>query len=345
MKRNNHPVYCTFYDAPEHTYPGHPESPQRLQLMRDWLKHPPYPEMVWLDFEPAHEGEVLLVHSTKMLEALQAASRRGPHEIEPAPTYITEGSFQAALQAVGATLAVSRRILAAEHGRGFAIVRPPGHHASPDRSMGFCLMNNLAIAAADAVASGLGNVAIIDIDAHHGNGTQAIFDNTPQVGYLSLHEEKLYPGSGQLDSAPYAHGRIINIPLPTFSNTEAFLNIIKHIAEPWLKNFGAQMLFISAGFDTHFSDPLTTATIDTRGFFKIAHLLTELAEAYCHGRIMFVLEGGYDPRALQDNIQACLAALCDRATFPDHYGSSPGGRSGDATHISKLQALHHLTEE
>jgi acetoin utilization deacetylase AcuC-like enzyme len=258
---------------------------------------------------------------------------------------VTEYSCQAALGAVGATLTVSRRILAERHGRGFAIVRPPGHHAEPDHPMGFCLMNNIAIAAADAVASGAGKVAIIDFDAHHGNGTQAAFWRTSEVGYLSTHEMNIYPGSGRIESASHARGRIINIPLPSFSNTQAFVNIFQQVAAPWLRNFGAEMLLVSAGFDPHFSDPLTTLTLDTAGFFRIAQMLVDLADEFCQGRILFVLEGGYDPLAVRDNIQACLAALCGQSSFPDHYGRSPGGRSEDAAIIEKLKNLHHLKED
>jgi acetoin utilization deacetylase AcuC-like enzyme len=345
MNNKEKQVYCTFQDAPQHTFPGHPESPHRLHLMREWITDPPYPEMVWLDFEPAPEADVLLVHSKAMLESIKAACRMGPHEFEPSPSYVTEDSCLAAFGAVGATLAVSRRILADGHGRGFAIVRPPGHHAEPDQPMGFCLLNNIAIAAADAVASGVGKVAIIDFDAHHGNGTQAAFWQSPQVGYLSTHEMNIYPGSGRIESAPHARGRIINIPLPPFSDTHAFLDIFHGVAAPWLRNFGAEMLLVSAGFDPHFSDPLTTLTLDTAGFFRITQMLADLAEEFCQGRILFVLEGGYDPLALRDNIQACLSALCGHSSYPDHYGRSPGGRSEVKTIIEKLQNLHHIKED
>jgi acetoin utilization deacetylase AcuC-like enzyme len=345
MKFNEKQVYCTFQDAPQHAFPGHPESPHRLHLIREWLTVPPYPEMVWLDFQPAPEADVLLVHSKAMLDDIKTACQRGPHEFEPSPSYVTENSCQAALGAVGATLAVSRRILAEGHGRGFAIVRPPGHHAEPDHPMGFCLLNNIAIAAADAVASGTGKVAIIDFDAHHGNGTEAAFWQTPQVGYLSTHEMNIYPGSGRIESAPHARGRIINIPLPPFSDTHTFIDIFQGVAAPWLRNFGAEMLLVSAGFDPHFSDPLTTLTLDTAGFFQIAQMLVDLAEEFCQGRILFVLEGGYDPLALRDNIQACLAALCGRSSFPDHYGRSPGGHSEVTAIIEKLKNLHHLMED
>jgi acetoin utilization deacetylase AcuC-like enzyme len=313
--------------------------------MQTWLNNPPYPEMLWLDHQPASEAEVMLVHPKSMLDDLKAACRMGPHELEPSPTYVTEASYQAALGAAGATLAVSRRILAEGRGRGFAIVRPPGHHAEPKQSMGFCLLNNIAIAAADAVAGGLGKAAILDFDAHHGNGTQAAFWNTPQVGYLSIHEEKLYPGTGRVDSASHAYGRIINIPLQAFSDTKAFMTLIEKVAAPWLRQLDAHMLFVSAGYDIHFSDPLTTSTLDTQGFFQLTQMLIRLAEEYCQGRILFVLEGGYDPQALADNVQACLAALCGRSDYPDHFGKSPGGRAMVGAQIENLILRHHLSED
>lgn len=344
MNTNDQHVYCTFHDAPQHAFPGHPESPYRLRLMREWLSVPPYPEMLWLDYKPAAETDVMLIHPRRVLEFIKKACQQGPHEFEPSPSYVTESSYESALEAVGATLAVSQRILAEGRGRGFAIVRPPGHHAEPDRPMGFCLLNNVAIAAADAIASGLSRVAIIDFDAHHGNGTQAAFWQNPEVGYLSTHEIKLYPGSGSLESAPHARGRIINIPLPAFSDTTACLYLFQQVADPWLRNFGAEMLLVSAGYDAHFSDPLTTLMLDTGGYFQITKMLVDLAKEFCQDRILFVLEGGYDPQALKDNVQACLAALCGRSDFPDHYGRSPGGRSNIASHIERLRDIHQLTE-
>lgn len=337
-------VYCTFNDAQGHIFPGHPESPQRLAAMREWLNIPPYPEMLWLDYEPATEADVMLIHPKQTLDFIKKACQRGPHEFEPSPSYVTESSYQAALEAVGATLAVSRRILTEGRGHGFAIVRPPGHHAEPDRPMGFCLLNNIAVAAADAVASGLSRVAIIDFDAHHGNGTEAAFWGTPEVGYLSTHEMHLYPGSGSLESAPHARGRIINIPLPAFSDTSAFINLFQQVVNPWLRHFGAEMLMVSAGYDAHFSDPLTTLTLDTAGYHQITQMLVKLAGKFCQDRIVFVLEGGYDPQALSNNIQACLAALCGRSDFPDRYGRSPGGHSINPTHIKRLREIHQLSE-
>jgi len=337
-------VYCTYHEAPEHRFPNHPESPQRISDLGAWRDSPPYPEIEWLPFEPAQEGEVSLVHHQSLLAEIKAESQQGPHEFEPAPTYVTATSYQDALGAAGATLAVSRRIISEGKGRGFAIVRPPGHHADGDTAMGFCLLNNVAIAAADAVASGLGRVAIVDFDAHHGNGTQAIFWDTPEVGYFSTHEGGIYPGSGRLEEAPHARGRIINCPLPAFAGDAAFQKIMDEVVEPWLAVFRPEMIFISAGFDAHFSDPLTTLTLDTKGYYMLTKHLVSFADQYAGGRILFVLEGGYDPRALGDNIQACLAAMCDCAEYPDHYGEAPGVGPDVGSLIKKLREHHNIKE-
>jgi len=212
MKENKNIVYCTFQEAPEHHFLGHPEAPQRIQAMAEWLEDPPYPEVQWLEFEPAKEGDITLVHDQSLLVALKEECQVGPHEFEPSPSYVTKESYNAALGGVGAGLKVSRGIISKDFGRGFAVVRPPGHHADAETSMGFCLLNNIAIAAADAVASGLSRVAIVDFDAHHGNGTQSIFWDTPEVGYLSTHEGHIFPGTGSIDDAQHAKGRIINVP-------------------------------------------------------------------------------------------------------------------------------------
>jgi len=345
MKQKQQKVYCTLHDAPRHQYRLHPEAPRRIQSLVSWVDSPPYPEVEWLNYEPAKEGEIALVHEISLLTNLRDESLLGPHEFEPSPSYVTEDSYQAALGAVGATLAVSQRILTEGTGRGFAIVRPPGHHAEPDASMGFCLLNNIAVAAANAVASGLGKVAIIDFDAHHGNGTQAAFWDTPQVGYLSTHETNIYPGSGRILDAPHARGRIINIPLPAFSSNKVFIQVFEQVVIPWLSAFQPEMILVSAGFDAHFSDPLTTLSLDTTTFYLITKMLLQAADEICDGRIIYVLEGGYDPTALKDNIQACLAAMSDHNKFEDHYGSAPEHRINAAKLIENLKIEHQIEEK
>jgi acetoin utilization deacetylase AcuC-like enzyme len=342
MNEKKTKVYCTFQEASAHRFPGHPEAPKRIHALVKWLEHPPFPEVVWLDYSPASESDVMLVHHESLLSFLHEECQKGAHEFEPSPSYVTQASYQAALSAVGATLAVSRKILSVGKGCGFALVRPPGHHASRDSAMGFCLLNNIAIAAADAVASGLERVAIVDLDAHHGNGTEEIFWGTPEVGYLSTHERDMFPGSGQINSAPHAHGRILNIPLPSFAGNQAFFRVYTQIVLPWLESFQPEMIFVSAGFDAHFSDPLTTLTLDTQGYYRLTRMLVSCAEALCAGRLMFVLEGGYDPMALADNIQACLGAMAGHEDFPDHFGSGPGVRPEIDQLLDQLTQFHHL---
>jgi acetoin utilization deacetylase AcuC-like enzyme len=342
MKNNKPEVYCTFQEAPAHHFPGHPEAPKRIHSLGDWLENPPYPEISWLEFSPAKESELMLVHDQALLAFLREECQKGAHEFEPSPTYVTVDSYQAALGAVGATLAVSRRILSEGTGYGFAIVRPPGHHAERDASMGFCLLNNIAVAAADAVASGLERVAIVDLDAHHGNGTQAIFWETPEVGYLSTHEGDIYPGTGGQASAGHARGRIINLPLPSFSGDQAYEQIFDQIVSPWLEGFQPEMIFVSAGYDAHFSDPLTTLTLSTQGYHRLTSRLVSSAEALCEGRLMFVLEGGYDPLGLADNLQACLAAMTGHEDFPDHYGEGPGVRPNINPILTTVKQIHQF---
>ncbi len=339
---NQQTVYCTFQDAPGHQYPGHPESPKRLTAIKAWLDNAPYPEMEWLDYEPARMGEVTLLHHQHVVDFVREESKKGAHEIEPSPSYVTRTSYQDALGAVGASLRVSRQILETGSGRGFAIVRPPGHHAEPDAPMGFCLFNNVAIAAADAVASGCSKVAIIDFDAHHGNGTQAAFWDTPEVGYFSSHEAGLYPGTGQVDDAPHARQRIINVPLPAFSGNAVFNTLMQEIIEPWISVFKPEMIFVSAGYDGHFSDPLTTLTLNTHGFFELTRRLVGLADTYCEGRMMFVLEGGYNMIALRDNIGASLAAMSGHDHFTDESGAGPGSLSDPGDLIEELKGYHNL---
>ncbi len=161
--------------------------------------------------------------------------------------------------------------------------------------MGFCLFNNLAIAAADAVISGVGKVAIFDFDAHHGNGIEDIFWNTEQVGYCSIHEQELYPGTGQIEAAPHARGRLINLPIPAFSGTKVFEQLFDQVVTPWLEVFQPDMLFVAAGYDAHFSDPLTSLTVNTQGFFNLTRKLVDLADRLTGGKMIFALEGAMMP--------------------------------------------------
>jgi acetoin utilization deacetylase AcuC-like enzyme len=334
-------ILYTLVPSPEHTFAGHPENPERFSLFARWetelANH-----LIQLPAAPAQVEDLLRVHSANLVEYLPWACQQAPAIIDHAPTYVAAGSWTAALNAAGGTLAVSRAVLQGENRRGFALVRPPGHHAEPGQSMGFCLLNNIAIAVADALQQGLPRAAIIDFDAHHGNGTQAIFKGEERVGYFSSHKEGIYPLSGGMDDEPHARGRLINLPLPDWAGDQVFDQIVDDILQPWLKQFQPEMLFISAGFDAHWADFPIRMGISTSGYFHLAQRLAALADEFCEGRVAFVLEGGYEPPLLADNILAVLRALAGEPDTPDPIGPCPHPEPDIRGRIAYLRRLHRF---
>jgi acetoin utilization deacetylase AcuC-like enzyme len=276
-----------------HMYADHPERPGRLDELQPRL---PSFEAELIEPAPATHEEVGRVHNPKLIAALQKiCQERAPAIIDYAPTYVTWTSFDDALLAAGGVLACTRAVMNGEARNAYAIVRPPGHHAEPERAMGFCIFNNIAVAAQDAIHNGLERVAIIDYDAHHGNGTQAAFLNEDHVAFLSTHQWGIYPGTGWIDDAPHARKRMVNVPLPAFAGDQAFEQIAERIFLPFMQSFRPQMLLVSVGFDAYWNDPLTSLGLSTAGYLMLAKKVSALAEEYCNGKIVFVLEGGYDP--------------------------------------------------
>ncbi|NOY99985.1 MAG: histone deacetylase [Chloroflexi bacterium] len=311
----------TLVSSPTHAYAGHPESPQRFARLEACLSR--RTDIERLEAAPARLDEISRVHTPRMITGLEAACRQGPGIIDHAPTYVTRTSFDDALLASGGTLACSRLVWEGAAPNGFALVRPPGHHAEPGRAMGFCLFNNAAVAAKDALARGLERALIVDFDAHHGNGTQAAFRDDERVAYLSTHQEGIYPGSGRIEDVPHAKGRIVNVPLPAFSGDAAFRRIAEAVITPLAARFRPQMIFVSAGFDSHWNDPLTSLGLTSAGFFVLAQRLVGLAQEHCGGKIVFVLEGGYDPQNVADGATAVFAALTGSESAPGGGDASP----------------------
>lgn len=297
----------TYVPSPEHRFPEHPERPGRLGALR--LEQIPGIEQI--PVTPATVTQVARVHHPRMIEHLQLVCSQGPGVIDYAPTYVTPTSFTDALNAAGAALSALRAILEGSARNAFAIARPPGHHAEPGRAMGFCLFNNAAIAAQEALASGLKRAAVIDFDVHHGNGTQAAFLNDPRCGYLSTHQEGIYPGTGWLEQADSAdkRGRIINLPLPARTGDEGFRQIFQGLIVPFVRTFRPDLLIVSAGYDAHWRDPLASLGLSTAGYAMLSRGLAALAEEHCQGRIVFLLEGGYDADNVANGIRAGFAAL------------------------------------
>lgn len=298
----------TFVPSPNHVYPDHPERPGRFEILEPRLKSI---DAELIQTKPATPEEIAYVHHPRLVSGIEKACKeQAPGIIDYAPTYITSSSFQDALLAAGGVITCARAVLHGEAQNAFALVRPPGHHAEPDRAMGFCIFNNVAIAARDALANGMERVAIIDYDAHHGNGTQAAFRNEGRVAFLSAHQwgKYFYPGTGQSEDTPQARKRIVNVPLPAYAGDKVYEQIAERIFVPFIDSFKPQILFVSVGFDAYWSDPLTMLGLSTVGYFMLAKKVMALAEKYCDGKIVFVLEGGYDPTNVANGVEAVFAA-------------------------------------
>jgi len=314
----------TFVPSPLHAYPDHPEHPSRFEVLRSRLDSFGAQR---LEAKPAAREEVASVHPARLIRSLEEACKEAPAIIDSAPTYVTPSSFEDALLAAGGALSCTRAVLDGSARNGFAIIRPPGHHAEPDRPMGFCIFNNVAIAARDALtrarrASPVQRVAIVDYDVHHGNGTQAVFLDDERVAYLSTHQWGIYPGTGWYEEAPQAKGRIVNVPMPAGAGGQAFERIADEIFVPFIQSFKPEIMLVSAGFDAHWNDPLAGLGLSSAGFYRLSKKLADLAEEHCKGKIVFVLEGGYNPVNLANGAAAVFAALIDK-DFVDPVDVSP----------------------
>jgi len=296
----------TFVQSPGHVYPDHPERPGRLDILEPKLKAF---DAELLNAKPASRDEICLVHHPKLVSTLEKVCREeAPGIIDYAPTYVTQTSFDDALLATGGVITCSRAVINGDAKNAFAIVRPPGHHAEPDKAMGFCLFNNVAISARDALEHGLERVMVIDYDAHHGNGTQAAFLNDERVAFLSAHQWGIYPGTGWITDAPHARKRIANVPLNAYTGDKSYEQVANRIFKPFVESFKPQMLFISVGFDAHWNDPITMLGLSTQGYLTLAQKLVALSEEHCNGKIVFVLEGGYDPVNVANGAEAVFIA-------------------------------------
>jgi len=293
----------------EHETGAHPEGVDRIAAVVDYLRTTDlWPRLTVVKPEPATEDDVLLVHTRPHLDTVKRAAAGGGSWLDP-DTYVSPRSYEIALLSAGGAIEATRL-----WSRGlvpFALIRPPGHHATPDRAMGFCLFDNIAIAAARLLTEGYERVAIIDWDVHHGNGTQAAFYDEPRVLFLSMHQWPHYPGSGFFTECGQGAGEgyTVNLPLPAGSRDADYSLAFEAIVEPIVKQFAPQAILVSAGQDIHSDDPLGGMEVSDGGFGMMALRCLRLARELCDGRLAFVLEGGYDRRASARAVEAVLRAI------------------------------------
>jgi acetoin utilization deacetylase AcuC-like enzyme len=304
----SHPA-CLEHD-PREGIPGHPDTPERLLAIERRLR-----AVDWLGWErreapAASEAELELVHSRRLVESVRDLCLSGGGAID-ADTYVGEASWPAALHAAGGACEMTRALLAGEAATGFCAVRPSGHHAEPERSMGFCLFDNVAIAAELAIRElGVERALIVDWDVHHGNGTVEAFRGRDDVLVAGLHQEGIYPGGGAISDlgSGAGEGYTINLPVPAGSEGELWLSLLEHVILAVAAEFAPQLILLSAGFDAHRDDPLGDCRLDASCFARMACLLRDAAGSL-DAPLGAVLEGGYSPPALAESVEATMRAL------------------------------------
>ncbi len=303
-----HPA-CLEHELP----PGHPESSDRLRAVLAVLEAPAFAALDRREAPRATIEQIARVHDRRLIEAMLAAIPKVesgvPYVQFDADTIVSPGSGEAALRAAGACVAGVDLVLKGEARNAFCAVRPPGHHAEREAPMGFCLFNNIAIAALHACdAHGLSRVAVIDFDVHHGNGTQHSFESDERLFYLSSHQMPLYPGTGATRERGQ-FGNVVNLPLPPGAGSAEFRAAMSERGLPALEKFAPELVLISAGFDAHVRDPLAGLAFETEDFAWVTHELVAVAKRTAGDRIVSTLEGGYDLDALSRSAAVHVAAL------------------------------------
>lgn len=290
--------------------PGHAESPARLRAVLEALDQDRFAIVDRVEAPRATREQLLRVHTQEHVDRILAiAPESGTVRLDE-DTLMSPASAEAGLRAAGAVVAAVDAVVAGQATRAFCAVRPPGHHATPDAAMGFCLFNNIAVGAAHALAAhGLKRVAIADFDVHHGNGTQDIFQREPRVLFISSHQWPLYPGTGSADEQGV--GNVINAPLSPGEGSYEFRALWSDVLLPRLHAFKPQLVLVSAGFDAHQRDPLANLELQSEDYAWITERLVDLAQAHAGGRLVSTLEGGYDLQALASSASAHVSALMD----------------------------------
>jgi acetoin utilization deacetylase AcuC-like enzyme len=332
----------------EHDLRGHPENQQRLRQILGVLEQRGMLErLAHTPAVPISQERLERVHDPRYIEQVRRVAERGGGHLDM-DTYVRSASYDAALMAAGGLVEATHAVLDGELDNAFALVRPPGHHALRARGMGFCLLNNVAVAARYALAEhGLDRVLIVDFDVHHGNGTQDEFEADPAVMYISTHQYPHYPGTGYWDETGIGAGKgsIINVPLSGGVGDEGFTRIFEEIVGPAAWRFQPELILVSAGYDAHWDDPLAYMQLSIGGYTAIAQALKDLSEELCGGRVVFTLEGGYHLEALAYSVLNTFGVLVDDREWRlvDPLGPSPSREQPVDEIIERVRQVHGLS--
>ena len=310
-------LYVSHPSSFEHDTGAHPENASRLRTIESALDDAGWPGLERVEAPPATREQLARVHTGAHIDAIEEFCARGGGMLD-LDTIASERSFEAALHAAGGAAYATEQLLGDRSDFAFCGLRPPGHHAERARAMGFCLFNNIAVAAAHAIANGgAERVLILDWDVHHGNGTEAIFASSADVLYASIHQWPLYPGTGPAEytGTGAGEGYTVNMPVAPGSGSTEFLSLVQHVVAPIAREFRPSLLAVSAGFDAHRGDPLAECTVDTQGFADMAATMRALA-AELGVPVLICLEGGYDTGALAASTLATIRALGTEGDVP-----------------------------
>jgi len=328
----------------EHNRPGHVECRERLETTMQVLDQRGLLEkLAQIQPAPVPVEHLLAVHHEQYVKLAKDVAERGGGNLD-SDTYLNGRSYEVALLAAGGLLNLVDAILDGKADNGFALVRPPGHHALPGRGMGFCLFNNVAVAAQYALKHrGLSRILIADFDLHHGNGTQEMFYTTDSVMYFSTHQYPYYPGTGHWSEigAAAGEGFTVNVPLLAGVGDEGYERIFDEILYPIAERYLPEFILVSAGFDAHWRDPLGMMQLSAAGYGSLAGILKQMADELCDGRLAFTLEGGYDLQGLAHSIAAVLQALLGE-DIDDPLGPSPRPSISVDDIIIHVKGVHRL---
>jgi len=335
-----HPIYL------QHDTGQHVEVAARLEAIISYLEKTGLTsQLTLIEPRPATVEEIALVHQQGYIKEIEETAAKGGGWLDP-DTVMSPESYKAALYAVGGVIRAVEAVMVGEVANAFALVRPPGHHATAGQAMGFCLFNNIAIAARYALEEyKLERILIIDFDVHHGNGTQGSFYDNPRVMYISTHEYPFYPGTGDINETGSGEGRgaNLNIPLPAGCGDSEYLEVFEQIIAPAARRFNPQLILVSTGYDGHWADPLAMMNLSVGGFAKMAGIIKGLAEELCGGRLALTLEGGYNLEALAGSVKATFDVLLGNAS--DDISGAPPRRSEPPdieSLIGEIKKIHGL---